>query len=88
MYTLIMTPLTYILTTAMLDVTGHHLEANLANYNFRLHYKSGKSNVEADALSRITWDRVIDQKTVKSLMVNAEIKSNVVVEVYVGSTVT
>ena len=25
----------------------------LANYNFSLHYKSGKTNIEADALSRI-----------------------------------
>ena len=27
--------------------------AALANYNFSLHYRSGKTNVEADALSRI-----------------------------------
>ena len=27
--------------------------AALANYNFSLHYKSGKTNIEADALSRI-----------------------------------
>ena len=45
--------LTYVLTTAKLDATGQRWIAALANYNFSLHYKSGKTNVEADALSRI-----------------------------------
>ena len=43
-------PLTYILTTAKLDATGQRLVANLANYNFKIFYRSGKLNVEADAL--------------------------------------
>ena len=43
-------PLTYILTTAKLDVTGQRWVASLANYNFKIFYKSGKLNVEADAL--------------------------------------
>ena len=50
-------PLTYVLTTAKLDAMGHRWIAGLANYNFHLHYKSGKSNVEADALSRIDWEK-------------------------------
>ena len=44
-------PLTYILTTAKLDATGQRWVASLANYNFKIFYKSGKLNVEADALS-------------------------------------
>ena len=44
-------PLTYILTTAKLDATGQIWVASLANYNFKIFYKSGKLNVEADALS-------------------------------------
>ena len=36
---------------------GHRWIAGLANYNFHIHYKSGKSNVEADALSRIDWEK-------------------------------
>ena len=44
-------PLTYVLTTAKLDAMGHRWIAGLANYNFHIHYKSGKSNVEADGLS-------------------------------------
>ena len=49
-------PLTYILTTAKLDATGERLVASLANYNFKIFYKSGKLNVEVDALSRIPWE--------------------------------
>ena len=48
-------PLTYILTTAKLDATGQRWVASLANYNFRISYKSGKLNVEANALSCIPW---------------------------------
>ena len=50
-------PLTYILSTAKLDVMGHRWITSLANYNFHINYKSGKSNVEANALSRIDWER-------------------------------
>ena len=46
-------PLTYVLSTAKLNATGCRWIAGLANYNFHIHYKSGKSNVDADALSRI-----------------------------------
>ena len=46
-------PLTYVLTSAKLDATGQRWIAALANYNFSLHCKSGKTNIEADALSRI-----------------------------------
>ena len=48
-------PLTYILPTAKLDITGLRWVASLANHNFKIFYRSGKLNVEADALSRIPW---------------------------------
>ena len=51
-------PLTYVLTTAKLDATGQRWIASLANYNFKIHYRSGKSNIDADALSRIPWEVV------------------------------
>ena len=50
-------PLTYVLTTAKLDAIEHRWITGLANYNFHIHYKSRKSNVEADALSRIDWEK-------------------------------
>ena len=49
-------PLTYILTTAKLDATGQRWVASLANYNCKIFYKSGKLNVEADALLHIPWE--------------------------------
>ena len=49
-------PLTYILTTTKLDATGQRWVASLANYNLKIFYKSGKLNVEADALSCFPWE--------------------------------
>ena len=63
-------PLTYVLTSAKLDAMGQRWVASLANYNFRIFYKSGKSNVEADALSCIprTSDILIDVPAVKAII--------------------
>ena len=41
-------PLTYVITTAKFDAMGNRWIAGLANYNFHIHYKCRKSNVEAD----------------------------------------
>lgn len=46
-------PLTYILTTAKLDATGHRWLAALEAYDFSISYKTGKTNTDADALSRL-----------------------------------
>lgn len=45
-------PLTYILTTAKLNATGHRWLAALSTYNFSLQYRPGSSNIDADSLSR------------------------------------
>ena len=45
-------PLTYVLTSAKLDATGHRWLAALGSYDFKLIYRSGKSNADADGLSR------------------------------------
>ena len=47
--------LMYVLTTAKLDAANHYWVASLANYNFRLQCRAGKANIEADALSRVSW---------------------------------
>ena len=67
-------PFTYVLTTAKLDVMGHRWVANLANYNFHLHYFSGRSNVEADALSRINWgedDQTLPAESIQVIVTSA-----------------
>lgn len=44
--------LTYVLTSAKLDATGHRWLAALSTYHFSLKYRSGVQNIDADALSR------------------------------------
>ncbi|PVD33987.1 hypothetical protein C0Q70_05249 [Pomacea canaliculata] len=46
-------PLTYVLTSARLDATGHRWLAALASYSFDITYRPGSSNADADALSRL-----------------------------------
>ena len=72
-------PLTYILTTAKLDATGHRWVASLGPYNFSLHYKPGKLNSDADALSRIDWQSVEVQE-VKATMDLAQVDRSVIIE--------
>ena len=48
---------------------GHRCIIGLANYNFHIHYQSGKSNVEADTLSRIDWEK--DDKTLPADSIQA-----------------
>ena len=47
-------PLTYIMSTPNLDVTGHHWVSALAKYNFWLEYQKGRDNAATDALSQVT----------------------------------
>lgn len=46
-------PLTYVLSTAHLDATSQRWIANLASFNFDIIYRPGKSNNDADSLSRL-----------------------------------
>ena len=46
-------PVTYVLTTAKLDATGHRWLAALSTFNFNIKYRPGKNNADADALSRL-----------------------------------
>ena len=70
----------YTLTSAKLDVVGQCWVAALANYNFQLYYKTGKTNVEADALSQIPCHKArseyqdLDHQTVKTIIGDAQLK--------------
>lgn len=45
-------PLTYILTSAKLDSTSYRWLSGLSTYNFKIHYRAGAQNQDADGLSR------------------------------------
>ncbi len=45
-------PLTYILTSAKLDATSYRWLSSLSTYNFKLQYRAGSQNQDADGLSR------------------------------------
>ena len=45
------TPLTYVLTTARLNATGHRWVAELSDFNLTLKYRPGKINTDSDFLS-------------------------------------
>ena len=46
-------PLTYILTTAKLNATGHRWVAELADFDFSIKYRPGKIHKDADTMSRL-----------------------------------
>ena len=83
-------PLTYILTTTKLDATSHRWVAALAAYNFTLSYRPGKTNIDADALSRIPWNKeqMVEPETVGHLLSNVISKVGSVMECYKGHTTT
>ena len=63
--------LTYVLTTAKQDAASHCWVTSLANYNFRLHYRAGKTNIDVDALSRVSWPECMPDNLGTSLKVTA-----------------
>ena len=49
-------PLTYVLSTAKLNAVGHRWVGQLADFSFDIRYRPGKSNIDADTLSRCPLD--------------------------------
>ncbi|PFX15462.1 Retrovirus-related Pol polyprotein from transposon opus [Stylophora pistillata] len=49
-------PLTYVLSTAKLNSTGHRWVSELADFNFEIKYRPGKVNKDADTLSTLPLD--------------------------------
>ena len=54
-------PLTYILTSAKLDATSYRWLAALSTFSFKLQYRAGKQNLDADGLSRRPHDPYLDE---------------------------
>ena len=51
-------PLTYVLSSAKLNATGLRWIGDLADFNFTIHYRPGKANIDADTLSRMALDDI------------------------------
>ena len=49
-------PLTYVMTTAKLNKTGHRWVASLADFHFKIKYRPGLVQKDADFLSRMRTD--------------------------------
>ena len=63
-------PLTYVLSSAKLDATGHRWLASLSVYDLLIKYRPGKSNSNADALSRLpgySTDKYIDSEQINAI---------------------
>ena len=61
-------PSIYILTAAKLDACGQRWVSAIAPMNFILHYKPGRTNIDADALSRLTCSEEIGNKEVQAIL--------------------
>ena len=89
-YLIIHISVTYILTTAWVDTAGQRWITSLANYNSMLHYGSGKSNVNADTLSRIPLEEskiaTLNPKAFKAIVGSCllQTKSLSVAEAYIS----
>ena len=53
-------PLTYVLSTAKLNAVGHCWVGQLADFHFDIRYRPGKTNIDADMLSRCPLDIVME----------------------------
>ena len=64
-------PLTYVMSSAKLNATGHRWVGELSDYQFTIKYKPGKLNGDADGLSRVSGsaDPVVrlEEKCTKSI---------------------
>ena len=73
-----------------MDATGQGWVPSLANYNFMLHYRSGKSNVDADSLSQIPWEEsdmaTLDPEAIKAIASSCllQTKSLSIAEAYIN----
>jgi len=60
-------PLTYVLSSAKLNATGLRWVGELSDFNFTIHYRPGKTNIDADTLSRMPLDDTAHMETYTAL---------------------
>ena len=75
------------MTSAKLDAMGQRWIASLANNDFKIFYRSGHLNVDADSLSRILWDmeQTYDTPLDTVLVKSAIIQSRVCIKIPIFS---
>ena len=56
------------LTTAKLDACGQRWVSAIAPMDFKLHYKPGRTNIDADALSRLSCSEEIDNEEIQAIL--------------------
>ena len=61
-------PLTYVLTTAKLDACGQRWVSAIAPMNFNIHYKPGRTNIDADALSRLPSCEKMENEEIQAVL--------------------
>ena len=67
-------PLTYVLSTAKLNATGHRWVSELAEFTFDIKYRPGRANQDADALSRMPMESTTPTKDIPHEHIRAAIK--------------
>ena len=75
--------LTYVLSSAKLNTTGLRWIGDLADFNFTIHYRPGKANIDADTLLRMALDdiaymelctEVIPHEVLQTVMCSAKLQ--------------
>ena len=75
-------PVTYVLTTAKSDATGHRWKAALVAFNFDKQYRPGRNNADEDDLSRLPISieavqaistSMVSRSHIENLTVNPEV---------------
>ena len=70
-------PLTYVLTSARLNATGHRWVVELADFKFNINYRPRKSNADADTLWILLLDRENFMGTCTTEVSKAEFKTTI-----------
>ena len=70
-------PLTYVLSSVKLNATGLRWIGELADFNFIIHYRPGKANVDADALLRMpsedtAYKEIVQQDVLQAVAFSAK----------------
>ena len=63
----------YVLTTAKLDAMSQQWVAILTNFKFGLYYRAGKTNIDTDTLSRVSWPGCMPDNSDNHLQVTATV---------------